>query len=70
MRMYMHEFACILVRICKYVQVYAIIRTLMLQLATFRTKNACIYLQYVHILATYVTIYVYIRTSKPKSTCI
>ena len=35
-----------------------------MQLTTFLTKNTCIYVQYVHIRATYVTTYVHIRTFK------
>ena len=50
MRAYMLVFALICVRICTYMQVCAIIRTSM-RLATFRTKNTCIYVQYVQIRA-------------------
>ena len=46
----MYVFARICVHICTYLQVCAIIRTSM-RLATFRTKNTCIYVQYVQIRA-------------------
>ena len=65
---FLHVYAYVYARICTYIvtymQVNARICNYMDRLATFRKKNTCIYVQYVHIRATYVTTYVHIRTFK------